>query len=141
MANTLLRAGADIAPAVGEAAAAEFDAFCEVYGRLPELDRILNGDETKSAEVPWPDEPSARYALTLSLAQRGSEAEQALNGFRWLSVRAAPEWVQLYAADVSWRLRSLGRLGVLASLSRGEPEFSRFVSEYAGLSGHGAPAS
>jgi MoxR-like ATPase len=141
MANSLLRAETDIAPAVGDAAAGEFEAFCEVYGRLPELDLILNGDAAKNTAVAWPDEPSARYAMTLSLAQRASEAERALHGFHWLSTRATPEWVQLYAADVSWRLRSLGRLGVLASISKREPEFSRFVSEYAGLSGHGAPAS
>jgi MoxR-like ATPase len=139
MANTLLRAGTDIAPAVGDAAAGEFEAFCDVYGRLPELDLILNGGARKKSEVSWPDEPSARYAMTLSLAQRAAEVEQALNGFRWLTGHATPEWVQLYAADVSWRLRTLGKLGVLATLSRTEPEFSRFVSEYAGLSGHGAP--
>ena len=136
MASTLLRAGVDIAAAVGEGAAAEFGAFCDVYAMLPQLDTILDGH---GGDLTWPEEPSARYALTLGLALQAEQAERALAGFAWLATRATPEWVQLYAADVAWRLRARGQLGALAMLSRDEPAFCTFVSEYGDLTGHGAP--
>lgn len=135
MASTLLRAGVSIAPAVGEAAASEFDAFCDVYAALPALEDILRGVDE---ELFWPDEASARYALTLGLALRAEQADRALRGFSWLVDRATPEWVQLYAADVTWRMRANGELGRLAELSHHEPRFASFVSEYAGLV-HGMP--
>lgn len=134
MANTLLSIGASIAPAVGDAAASEFDAFCEVYSALPGIDAILG---TGGANLAWPDEPSARYALTLGLALRADSAKKAVAGFGWLVDRATPEWVQLYAADVAWRLRGKGQMGVLATLSKQEPRFMTFIGEYAGLTGHG----
>ncbi len=138
MANTLLGAGVDISPAVGESTAAEFTAFCDVYGRLPELESILTGRGTKAS---WPEEPSSRYALTLSLAFRAETAERALQGFQWMISAASPEWIQLFAADVAWRMRAAGQLGALATLTKQEPDFQRFVSEYAGITGHGAPIS
>ena len=140
MASTLLSVNVSIAAAVGEAAASEFEAFCEVYALLPELSAILDGDHHNTAVLAWPDEPSARYALTLGLALRADRAERALRGFTWLADQAGPEWVQLYASDVAWRLRANGQLGVLASVARDEPRFRQFVSEYAGMAGHG-PAS
>jgi hypothetical protein len=135
MASSLLRAGLSIAPAVGDAAASEFDGFCNVYAMLPELEAILsNGAQ---AELDWPDEPSARYALTLGLANRADSAERAKNGFAWLARRTTPEWVQLYTTDVAWRLRAAGQLGALVALSRDEPEFRAFLEDYAHLTGHG----
>lgn len=136
MASTLLAAGTSIAPAVGEAASDEFAAFADVYALLPGLSEILVGDRDDAA-LAWPDEPSARYALTLGLALRADTATTALNAFTWLEPRATPEWLQLYAADVSWRLRALGRLGELAALTAGHPQFQRFVGEYGSLAGHG----
>jgi MoxR-like ATPase len=138
MANSLLAIGASIAPAVGDAAASEFEAFCDVYAALPAIDKILNGSGTK---LEWPKEPSACYALTLGLALRADTAKKALAGFTWLVDRATPEWVQLYSADVSWRLRARGEIGVLAAMAKQEPRFKSFVSEYSGLTGHGEQAS
>jgi AAA domain (dynein-related subfamily) len=150
MASSLLRAGLPIAPAVGEGAASEFEGFCSVYALLPALDAILdakkstgkaNGSKNKSKSLDWPEEPSARYALTLGLANRAGDPKRALNGFRWLSERATPEWVQLFTSDVAWRLRANGSFGVLTVLASEEPAFRLFHDEYANLSGHGAPTS
>ena len=135
MANTLLAAGLAIGPAVGEPAEAEFTAFREVYEMLPVMDRILCGEAT--ANDPWPNEPSSRYALVLGLALRAAEPTIALAGFRWLASHAAPEWVQLYADDVASRMRANGRLGVLATIAQSEPSFTEFVAAYSALTGHG----
>ena len=135
MANTLLAAGLAIGPAVGEPAEAEFLAFLNVYALLPVMDRILSGDATDADR--WPDEPSSRYALVLGLAMRANQPEAAMAGFRWLADRAAPEWVQLYADDVASRMRTNGRLGLLATVARDEPRFNEFVAAYSALTGHG----
>lgn len=139
MASTLLRAGLPIAPAVGEGAATEFDGFCSVYALLPELEAILDSAAPTATKLEWPDEPSARYALTLGLANRAGSAPRTLNGFRWLTERATPEWVQLFTADVCWRLRANGSFGLLATLAKDEPAFRDFHGEYAELTGHGPP--
>jgi AAA domain (dynein-related subfamily) len=143
MASRLLTAGLDIAPAVGEAAAGEFAGFLTVYASLPDLDALLDGQDLDGhgAAVPFPDEPSARYALVLGLSSRASTADRALNGFRWLVACADAEWVQLYVADVSVRLRESGQLGVLATLAGSDSVFAAFAAQYAALTGHGAPGS
>jgi MoxR-like ATPase len=133
MANTLLNAGLPIGAAVGDSAAEEFTAFTQVYSLLPTMDSIL---AATGNDQPWPAEPSARYALVLGLALRAATPGTALEGFRWLADRAAPEWVQLYADDVSNRLRSSGCLGELATIARNEPRFVEFVTAYAALTGH-----
>ena len=142
MASSLLRAGLPVSPAVGEGAATEFEGFCSVYALLPALDAILDAKKstgTRTKSLVWPDEPSARYALTLGLANRAGDPKRALNGFRWLAAVATPEWVQLFTTDVAWRLRGMGSFGMLAELAKAEPAFRAFHDEYASLSGHGAP--
>lgn len=136
MASRLLAAGLDIGPAVGEAAAGEFEAFISVYSSLPDLDRLLDGEGT---DLAFPAEPSARYALVLGLTNRAETPERALTGFRWLRTRADAEWIQLYVADLSVRLRERGKIGVLATLASTDPMFDTFAKEYAMLTGHGAP--
>jgi AAA domain (dynein-related subfamily) len=137
MASRLLAAGLDIAPAVGEAAAGEFDAFTAVYSSLPDLDRILDG---KGKSVRLPSEPSARYAMVLGLALRARTATRGLHGFRWLVTHADAEWVQLYAGDLAAHLRGVGQLGLLASMAEKDPSFAEFVQSYAALTGHGSPS-
>jgi AAA domain (dynein-related subfamily) len=138
MASRLLQAGLDIAPAVGEAAAGEFDAFTTVYASLPDLERILDG---KAKSASFATEPSARYAMVLGLALRARTAARAMNGFRWLVKQADPEWVQLFAGDVAANLRARGEIGVLAKLASEDPAFASFAESYATLTGHGAPPS
>ncbi len=136
MASTLLAADLDIAPAVGEAAAGEFDAFAAIYSTLPEVERILDAG---GHGLRWPDEPSARYALTLGLAIRAGDATRGLRGFTWLAQVASAEWVQLYSVDLAAHLRSQGRLGQLVALADADPAFRSFLAEYAPLTGHGTP--
>lgn len=125
MASHLLKAGLDIAPVVGEAAAAELAAYEQVYEVLPELTDILQGQ----ANPPFPEEPSARYALTMGLAFRAESAREALNAFRWMVEVAPSEWVQLLVSDLYRRLRQLG-MGEFALLVREEPRLRAYLEEY-----------
>ncbi|MEH2254854.1 hypothetical protein [Nostoc sp.] len=65
MASALHHAELDITPAVGVATATEFQAFIQLYKTLPNLRLILEG---KGDRIPWPQEPSAKYA---SLKNKG----------------------------------------------------------------------
>ncbi|MCX7782166.1 MAG: hypothetical protein N2318_00805 [Meiothermus sp.] len=124
MASHLLKAGLDIAPVVGEAAAAELAAYEQVYEVLPGLTDILEG----RTSPPFPEEPSARYALTMGLAFRAENARQALNAFRWMVEVAPSEWVQLLVSDLYRRLRQQG-LGEFALLVREEPRLRAYLEE------------
>jgi MoxR-like ATPase len=67
MASQLLHANLDLEPAVGAGAAAEFRAYCQLYNTMPDLNPILEG---RGSSIPFPSEPSVRYAATLGLTVR-----------------------------------------------------------------------
>jgi ATPase family associated with various cellular activities (AAA) len=127
MASTLLDAGLDLAPAIGTLANAEFQAFTELYRILPDLAPILEG---AGADIPFPAEPSARYATAIGLTIRAKDADRAYNAFLWLSRVATAEWVQLFVSDLLSLMRSQGQLGMLATLIAKDPEIGKFLHNY-----------
>lgn len=127
MASALHTAGLDITPAVGIATAAEFAAYLTLYRTLPDLTPILAG---QGATIPFPQEPSVRYATTIGLTMRAQEVIQAYHAFVWLSKTATAEWVQLFASDMFRLLRSQGQLGALAKLAQQDPQLQRFMQEF-----------
>src|SRR5690349_1753438 len=74
MGSRLFEAGLDVAPAVGEGAAAEFSAFVALYRNLPDLEAVLAG---RGQKVVFPEEPSVRYATTVGLSLRPKTADEA----------------------------------------------------------------
>ena len=131
MASRLLAANLEVAPAVGDGAAAEFAAFEKVYAGLPDLEPILSGDFSKD----FPLEPSAKYAAVIGLTLRSETAPQAINALKWLVRTSTPEWAQLYASDAFGRLRSKGQLGAFAQLVQIEGDLRSFMAEYNELIG------
>jgi MoxR-like ATPase len=127
MASTLHYAGLDLAPAIGPLANAEFQAFTELYRILPDLAPILEGT---GADIPFPAEPSARYATAIGLTIRARDADRAYNAFLWLSRVATAEWVQLFVSDLLSLMRSQGQLGMLATLTAKDPEIGKFLHNY-----------
>jgi MoxR-like ATPase len=127
MASTLQYAGLDLAPAIGTLANAEFQAFTELYRILPDLAPILEG---AGADIPFPTEPSARYATAIGLTIRARDADRAYNAFLWLSRVATAEWVQLFVSDLLSLMRSQGQLGMLATLLAKDPEIGKFLHNY-----------
>lgn len=132
MASSLHQAGLAIGPVVGAAAAAEFGAFVELYQTLPDLDPILRG---AGAGLPFPHEPSVRYATVIGLTVRAAEAREAYNAFSWLADNAAAEWVQLFATDLFRRMRSRGQMGALAQLVMHDGRLQGFLKDYQRLIG------
>src|SRR4028119_181784 len=127
MASRLLEAELDIETAVGAGAAAEFAAYIALYEALPDLESIIEGH---GLQIPFPDEPSVRYALIIGLTVRATDVDKALHAFRWLAERASAEWVQLFAADLMRLLRARGQIGVLAEIVRQDPQLRGFLQQY-----------
>ncbi|MBF2066692.1 MAG: MoxR family ATPase [Calothrix sp. C42_A2020_038] len=132
MASHLHYAGLDTSPAVGKGATAEFIAYLEVYQTLPSLTPILEG---KGAKVAFPKEPSARYATVIGLTVRAADAKQGYNAYKWLSDKAATEWVQFLIADLLPMMRIKGHLGVFATLAKQDADLQKFIQEYYQLIG------
>lgn len=132
MASRLHRVALSIAPVVGMAAAAEFNAFVELYRALPDLEQILRGD---GAALAFPEEPSARYAATMGLTLRAADAQAAVHAFRWLAERASSEWIQLFATDLFQRMRTKGEMGTLAQLVMQDQHLRTFLRDYQQLLG------
>jgi MoxR-like ATPase len=130
MANALYVAGLDVEPAVGPGAAAEFTAFSQLYAKLASLDEVLRG---RGDEVPFPDEPSARYAVTVGLGLRAQTSDQAIDAFRWLVRCAGAEWVQLYLGNLLAQMRARGQAGVFIECTRHEPAFGEFYRDFHAL--------
>lgn len=132
MGSRLFEIGLDVAPAVGEGAAAEFTAFISLYRNLPDLESVLAG---KGQKVAFPDEPSVRYATTVGLSLRPKTVDEALAAFRWLVERAGAEWVQLFASNLMVQMRARGLVGQLAVLVQKAPDLRRFLQDYQKLLG------
>ena len=123
MAHQLHRAKLSVEPAVGLAAAGEFDAFCAVYQHLPDLEPILEG----KSKATFPAEPSARYATVLGLIIRATEAPKGVHALRWLIKQAGAEWVQFFATDLFRMMREKGKFGELAKLISTDVELKEFA--------------
>lgn len=132
MASRLHGAGLAIAPVVGHAAEAEFRAFVSLYDALVDMEAILRGD---GAGLPFPAEPSQRYAITVGLCVRAQDAQQAHSAFRWLADQAGPEWVQLYALDLFRQMRARGQMGELARLVKDDERLQGFMRDYRQVAG------
>ncbi|MEM9538231.1 MAG: MoxR family ATPase [Cyanobacteria bacterium P01_E01_bin.42] len=132
MASQLHRCNLDVAGAIGEETSAEFKAYLAVYENLPDLERILSGS---GASIPFPTEPSVRYATTIGLAIRADDADRGYNGFAWLSSVASAEWVQLFAIDLFRSLKKQGQMGALAAMVQKNPQLRSFLKDFQGLIG------
>lgn len=103
-AHPRLLANRPLAPAVGEAVAAEFRAYRELKDQLPDLAPILAG---RGDGIPFPLEASQRYALTTALALRAATSAQAGHVLHWLS-KAPGEFLHVATAIVVKTMRAKG---------------------------------
>ena len=136
MANDLYKADLEIYPAIGQAAAAEFNAYTAIYKKIPDLSDITSG---KGKKIPFPKEPDRQYAVILGLTTRSKTTEEALNSFRWLTdykdkkPRANHEWTQLFASDLFPLWRAKGKINELTALVSKEKGIREFLKDYMSL--------
>jgi hypothetical protein len=127
MASELHRADLSVESAVGAAATQEFKAFLALYGNIPDLQAILQGD---GAAIPFPGEPSLCYATIIGLTSRAQDARSAYHAFRWLVGAARPEWVQLCAIDLFRAMRLKGLMQELNDFIRQDEQVQDFLKTY-----------
>lgn len=127
MASALHGVGLDVSTVVGTGAANEFTAYAAIYAQLPDIERILGGAAT---QIPFPVEPSVRYATTIGLTMRATSPQQSYNAFRWMAERASAEWVQLYAVDMLRRAQARNQFGLIARLGQQDARLRKFLREY-----------
>lgn len=132
MAHTLYALQLDLAPVIGEAAAAEFTAFLKVYEQIPDINRILTGE---GEDVLFPGEPSLRYALIIALTLRSETVEQMGYAFEWAATHTAPEWIQLLATDLFSMARKRSQLAALGRYFREHTAFTGFLQNHLELLG------
>ena len=130
MASELHHIGLDIAPAVGNGTATEFNAFVALYHDLPNLERVLQGE---GEAVNFPSEPSLRYATVIGLVARTQDAQEGFNAFKWLSRVASVEWVQLCATDLFRRMRAQGQWPALKKRIAADADLQAWMAAYASL--------
>lgn len=101
IANSLLKADLDVDPAIGEGCASEFRSFCKIYKSLPDIPSILSG----SKKPPFPDDLSARYALTCALAVRAKDLKEVENAFMYIDEKGGMEWLSqcTYEVVTKWK--------------------------------------
>ena len=127
MANHLHRASLSIESAVGAATAQEFKAFVALYGSIPDLQAILQGE---GEAIPFPVEPSLSYATIIGLTSRARDAQAAYHAFRWLVGAAKPEWVQLCAIDLFRMMRLKGLMPELNGFILQDEQIQQFLTTY-----------
>ena len=116
--DNLLQAGLDIDPAVGCAAAAEFRSFCKIYKTLPDIEKILEGDTKPS----FPEDLSAKYALSCALALRSKTDKQMTNALRFLAKKGTSEWLNQCAIDIFSILKEKNRSHELIKVLQSQKE-------------------
>ena len=128
MANTLYKAGFNIAPAVGDAAANEFQAYISVYKDLPNLDAIADG---QGAQFRFPSSnPGAQYAVAIGLVTRMVDPKTIGNSLEWLAERAPSEWTQMSLADLTAKLTRQGQMSKLLAVMAQRPKLAGFMALY-----------
>lgn len=127
MASQLHQANLSIESAVGTATAYEFNAFVALYGRVPNIEAILQGD---GESIPFPSEPSLSYATIIGLTSRAKHAQAAYQAFRWLVRVAKPEWVQLCAIDLFRMMRAKGMMQELNGFILQDEQIQQFLNTY-----------
>lgn len=130
MAAALLRSSLPLAPALGEAAEAEFSGFVKVYSAMPPLEDILAG---RGKHVPCPEEISARYAAVIGLALRASSGKEATHAFRWVAERLSTEWVRMFVQDLFRSMQARKLQGELGRHLGTDPEFKKFFADFKDL--------
>jgi hypothetical protein len=129
-ANDLHLAGLSVESAVGSAAATEFQAWTQIYEKLPNLDAVLCG---KGKSIAFPREPSVRYAATIGLAVRAADADRIEQALYWLIAKADPEWIQLFLHSKLDTAKSDGTLGRISSVIAKEPRIKEILAAYHSL--------
>lgn len=85
-----------VAGTVGQGTAIEFKAFANTYGKLPDINKIMDGEQ-----VNVPNQPDIMYALSAALTSRAAKAkEQQLKNITLFTMTLPKEFAVLTMRDL-----------------------------------------
>jgi len=125
-ASALLKIGMSVDAAVGEGAAAEFNSFVKLYSKLPDVEKVLNGD----MGIKMPKEPSICFALTGALVHRSETADNYFNAMRWLMNSTTEDYVGCYMSDALTMMKTKGVQGAFVKKVTQDKQAKDFIAKY-----------
>lgn len=125
-ASELMNIGLPVSPAVGDGAGSEFAAFCKLYGKLPEVEKVLAGDMS----IKMPKDPSTVYAVTGALVSRAKDADEYFNGAKWLIGATTEDYVGVFMHDALVSVKAKGLSGAFVKKVTSDSKMRDFVSRY-----------
>jgi len=128
-ASELLDAGISVDAAVGEGAAGEFNSFVRLYAKLPDIEKILEGDSGIKA----PKEPSLMYAICGSLVSRSKSAQHFFNALKWMLKATTEDYTGVFMSDALVSANARGLRGQFVELIVKDPETKSFGPRYQDL--------
>lgn len=128
-ASDLMKIGVPVEAAVGDGAAAEFNSFVKLYSKLPDVEKVLNGDMS----ISMPKEPSLIYALTGALVHRSENADQYFNSMKWLIRSTTEDYTGVFMSDALTIMKNKGIQGAFVKKVTQDNEAKKFVAKYQDL--------
>jgi hypothetical protein len=125
-ASDLMKVGLPVDPAVGEGAASEFKSFVKLYSKLPEVEKILNGDMS----ISMPKEPSMIYALTGALVSRSETADHCFNAAKWMVKTTTEDYTSVFFHDALVHLGSKDLTGEFSAKVTKDKDLKNFINKF-----------
>jgi len=125
-ASDLIKVGMPVDPAVGDGAASEFKSFQRLFGKLPDIEKVMAGDMS----VKMPTDPSMIYAMIGALVGRSQDAQQYFNGAKWMVKGTTEDYLSVYIRDALTSLRAKEQDGPFISLMTKDKEMKAFMVKF-----------
>jgi hypothetical protein len=127
MASQMYHAQLPLFPAIGTAIAGEFTSFIKIYNKVPDLEKILQGNGQK---INFGKDPSIRYAVTFGLSVRARQKEEITNALQWMLDKTGPEWIQLFIHNIQDYVVATNQLGIMATIIKTDSRIKDFLKDY-----------
>jgi hypothetical protein len=125
-ASKLLDSGLPVDPAVGQGAASEFNTFIKLYTKLPDIEKVLEGD----MGVKMPSEPSMIYAISGALVSRSQTSDHAINATKWMVKSTTEDFVSVMLYDLMQSLENKDLRGEFAQKVAKTKEITEFTRKF-----------
>lgn len=125
MAANLFNIGEEIISAVGPGPDSEFRAFIKLYSKLPEIEKILEG---QGDGINSPTDPSILYAMVGSFYSRATDVKHFVNATKWmLEKKVSEDFLACFLKDSVVVMTNKNMLGPYTEALRNYPDYRRLI--------------